>query len=170
MKENKKEVSGKETKIYNDINYHKYKDENSRHYTNAEIVKYCIGSFLTYEYYHEPCTMSNDPDGWLVIFPRDEIADKRFVENVEFMIRKEKNAKKLEKLNEILNKGLIFDKEPVYDKNNDSPFPKEWGEYHIDQHKIPNEMKDALNSYVNKYFKSMLTTDTKNFIEVLQEK
>ena len=137
-----------------------YRTSNKRVYTNQEFINIFKISFANYMYYKEPCTMWNDPDGWLVHFPRIEEQDKGFLRNVKIILENTKNQQKKQLINKILNDCFIVDEEPVLHDGIKLDDPeitfldaKEFGEYHIDQYKLNKIYRDAINFSVHKYIK-----------------
>ena len=133
-----------------------YRTKNKREYSNEEFLNFLLSSHKTYNYYNEPCTMWNDYDGFLVMFPRDERADKKFLSNVILILEHTKSKEKQEIINKILNDCLIIDKEPeLRDPTKKADFfnVKNFGEYHIDRYKLKDIYRDAINYGAHKYIK-----------------
>ena len=137
-----------------------YKTENNREYTNEEFVNILNTSHSNWMYYKEPCTMWNDPDGLLVMKPRNEESDNNFLNNVRIILKYTKSEEKKQLINKILNKCLIIDEEPKLKDgykldDADIYFDKteSFGKYHIDQFKLKSIYRDAINMAVHKYIK-----------------
>ncbi|MBQ0017380.1 MAG: hypothetical protein KBT30_01965, partial [Clostridiales bacterium] len=97
---------------------YEYNISNNKKYSNEEFMKMVKFSFTSDSYYGEPCTMYNDPDGGLVMSPREKHEDERFLDSIRIILEHTKNEKKKTLLNSILNKCLIIDKEPTFKKSN----------------------------------------------------
>ena len=159
---------------------YEYKKCNSKKYTNKQFMLCYIFGFAKYDYYNEPCTMENDYDGWLVMFPRSENNDKEFLENVKIILDNTKSVKVRKIINKILNRCFILDKEPVIEGEIFLPnhvlnmqAVKGWAEYHIDQYSLPNYYRDAINfsahKYIKKYHKDHYSEEEKDEIDILTD-
>ena len=157
---------------------YEYKTCNSRKYTNKEFMLCYLFGFTKYGYYHEPCTMENDYDGWLVMFPRSEDNDKEFLKNVKIILENTKSNKVRKIINKILNHCFIIDKEPVIEgdvfmsrKRLNMQAIKEWGEYHIDGHRLKDYYRDTINfsahKYIKKYYKDHYDEEEQDEINTL---
>ena len=137
-----------------------YRTRNNRKYSNQEFMNILLTSHKTYDYYNEPCTMWNDYDGNLVMFPREEKEDDKFFKSVSIILEHTSNEEKKQLINDILNNCLVIDKEPVLlgngkisDRNVDFTNVKNYGSYHIDRYKLPETYRDAINYAAHKYIK-----------------
>ena len=137
-----------------------YRTQNNKEYSNTELKNIIINSFANGCYYNEPCTMWNDPDGNLVMFPRNEKSDKDFLSNALIILKHTKSESKKQLINKILNECLIVDEEPILKQNislneNEVHFDKveNFGTYHIDRYKLKDIYRDAINCSVHKYIK-----------------
>ena len=137
-----------------------YRIRNKKSYTNQEFLNILLRSHKTSDYYNEPCTMANDIDGWLVMFPRMEEVDSQFLSNVKVILEHTKSEEKKQLINKILNECLIIDKEPVLLNGKESDpkkinflNTKEFGSYHIDNHKLKDIYRDTINYSAHQYIK-----------------
>lgn len=140
-----------------------YRIANKKEYSNEEFLNILLRSKRTSDYYNEPCTMDNDIDGWLVMFPRIEEDDCKFLNSVKVILKHTESDEKKQFINRLLNKCLIIDKEPVL-LNGPESDPnkvnflniKEFGSYHIDNHKLKDIYRDTINYAAHQYVMNRL--------------
>lgn len=139
---------------------YKFRIKNTKKYTNEEFMNIYKMSSANRMYYGEPCTIYNDPDGNLHSFPRNMKNDKLFLQNVLIILEKTKIEEKKQLINNILNECFIVDKEPelkegikLSDANLNFTNSNNRGKYHIDQFKLKDIYRDAINCVAHKYIK-----------------
>jgi len=141
-----KEINGVYTFECDDHTY-AYRTMNVRKYSNQEFMNILRTSHKTFDYYK-------------AMFPREEAADWKFLENVRIILKYTKSEQKKELINDILNNCLIIDEEPtllgdkkLFDENVYFTNVKERGSYHIDRCKLHSFYRDAINYVAHKYIK-----------------
>lgn len=139
-----------------------YRTKNEREYTNNELMNIIKSSWANWKYYEEPSTTYNDIDGWFETFPRNKKNDEAFLKNVKIILENTQSDDKKQLINKILNKCLVVDKEPklkdgskLDDVNLDLSHIEKMGKYHIDQYKLDDIYRSAINFSVHQYIKKL---------------
>lgn len=146
----------------------KYLTENKREYTNREFALFEKGCYPSIDYYDEKFTYANDYDGNHLDFPRVSKADKRFFHNAIKIIANDSSKERQKRINEILNRYVIIDLEPVLSKDGDL-FGNEncrYGYFHVSD-ELSDVIRDAVNNMANKY--SNLSNEEKNFVDIFEK-
>ena len=149
-----------------------YRKKNKRLYSNEEFANFLQNAGLTSGYYNEPCTIWNDYDGDLVLFPRNALEDRVFLWNVQLVLKHTKSAEQAQLLNKILNESLIIDEEPVlkdaklgYTASNlSNP-----GSCHVDVYKINRSYIDSINLSARKIQLGKSKSEEKKEIAILEK-
>ena len=145
-----------------------FKAENNKQYSNHDLIVFVENSSLCDEYYevaygHKP-EWYNDP-------VMKKFEDDMFIKNAITLLYNTKNKQKLELLNKILNKCLIFDYEPEFNTDQNQLV---WGQYQINSDALPETYREAINfsaiklenKKANKSYDELVKPETNNNPEI----
>lgn len=106
-----------------------YKDKNLCFFNNG-VLSFLLDNCVICENYYRPSKIL-DYDKELNEYPRVKEEDERFIKNALFILGHTKNEKKLEVINKLLNRCVVFDTMPVLGNSGSSYKDGIIGKFHI---------------------------------------
>ena len=116
-----------------------FKTQNNRTYTNQELIVFTENSSICDPYYEIAFANATN---WYLDPSFKKHQDENFVKSAVYLLYNTKNENKLNLVNKILNDCLIFDIEPEFNHKENQLL---WGSYHINQEKLDNVYREAIN-------------------------
>lgn len=154
-------------KINNQV--YKYREHNSRVYSNDEFVNMLNASLGERDYYLIP-KYNIKP------YEKDLFKDLEFVDRIKTILNYTKSQQKKNVINKILNECMIIDVEPVSAdnaKNMTLSNVKNIGRFHLDRDKLKDAYIDAINyayhKYINRFENKQYSQEEMKELELLSK-